>query len=298
MQHIIPSTTYAYLFCRHPYDTGREHGFDTTAIALRAPLSVTSFVKYDSGWGSQPGVNGDDSDIPGYLNNGTDAVSYVLGTSATYWADKGWVMLLGVSDSNFNGVKLSFTALSNLGTNNIQFTTVPYPLMGDDGYYFASKPTHNGYLYPAALNLVDGTRSFNLTQKGQFELVYGFVPHYNTLEQRILAMRSVTVTTSSTAQDPQVLVAVTTRLDTNLNQRYSSTQPVAYGAVPYSPVSFSQVEVDTVGYLPQFFTTSPLFPATPSSQGQTLTKIVECTSTVPWPAGHPDHMITGLTNLR
>jgi hypothetical protein len=286
--NIIPGTTYAYLFCRHPYDTG-EHGFDTTAVA-RAPLSnLTSFVKYDSGWGSQPGVNGDDSDIPGYLNNGTDAVSYVLGTSATYWADKGWVMLLGVSDSNFNGIKLSFTALSNLSTNSIQFTTFPYPLFGDDGYYFASDPPHNGYLYPAALNLLDGTRSFNLTQKGQFELVYGFVPRYNTLEQRILAMRSVTVSTSSTAQDPQVLVAVTTRLDTNFKQRYSSTQPVAYGLDPdhSEPVgSFSQIEVDTVGYLAQFVTANPV------SQGQSLTKLVECTSTVPWPDGHPDHMIT------
>lgn len=285
--NIIPGTTYAYLFCRHPTNTTSDpNRFDTTGLA-RAPLSnLTTFVKYDNGWGSQPGVNGQDSDIPGYLNDGTDALSSKLGTSATYWKDKGWVMLLGVSDASFNGIKLSFTGLSNLGTNNVQFTTFPYPLMGDEGYYFASNPTHNAYLYPAALNLLDGTRSFDLTQKGQFEFVYGFVPHYNTLGQRILAMRSVTVTTSSTAQDPQVLVALTTRLDTNFNQRYSSTQPVEYGVEPYSPVSFSQVEVDTVGYLPQFFST------TPKSQGQTLTKMVECTSTAPWPAGHPDHLIT------
>jgi hypothetical protein len=291
--NVIPGTTYAYLFCRHPSNTASDGTrFDTTGLA-RAPLSnLTSFVKYDSGWGSQPGVNGQDSDIPGYLNDGTDAPSSILGTSATYWKDKGWVMLLGVSDSKFNGVKISFTGLSNLGTNTVQFTTFRYPLMGDEGYYFKSNPTRNAYLYPAALNLLDGTRSFDLTQKGQFELVYGFVPHYNTLEQRILAMRSVTVTTSSTAQDPQVLVALTTRLDTSFNQRYSSTQPVEYGAEPYSPVSFSDVEIDTVGYLPQFFTTSPLFPASPTSQGQTLTKIVECTSTAPWPSGHPDHLIT------
>lgn len=283
----IAGTTYAYMFCRHPSNTSSDPTrFDTTGLA-RAPLSnLTSFVKYDNGWGSQSGVNGNDSDIPGYLNDGTDAVSYKLGTSATYWKDKGWVMLLGVSDPNFNGVKISFTALSNLGTNNVQFTTFPYPLMGDEGYYFAKNPTRNAYLYPAALNLLDGTRSFDLTQKGQFEFVYGFVPHYNTLAQRILAMRSVTVTTSSTAQDPQVLVALTTRYDSTFNQRYSSTQPVEYGVEPYSPVSFSQVEVDTVGYLPQFFST------TPTSQGQTLTKIVECTSTAPWPAAHPDHLIT------
>jgi len=285
--NIIPGTTYAYLFCRHPSNTSSDPSrFDTTGLA-RAPLSnLTSFVKYDNGWGTQPGVNGADSDIPGYLNDGTDALSHKLGTSATYWKDKGWVMLLGVSDSNFNGIKLSFTGLSNLGTNSVQFTTFPYPLMGDDGYFFASNPAHNAYLYPAAVNLLDGTRSFDLTQKAQFEFVYGFVPHYNTLGQRILAMRSVTVNTSSTAQDPQVLVALTTRLDTNFNQRYSSTQPVEYGVEPYSPVSFSQVEVDTVGYLPQFFST------TPTSQGQTLTKIVECTSTAPWPAGHPDHLMT------
>lgn len=285
--NIIPGTTYAYLFCRHPSNTSSDPSrFDTTGLA-RAPLSdFTSFVKYDNGWGSQPGVNGQDSDIPGYLNDGTDAVSYKLGTSATYWKDKGWVMLLGVSDSNFNGIKMSFTGLSNLGTNNVQFTTFPYPLMGDEGYFFASNPTHNAYLYPAALNLLDGTRSFDLTQKGQFELAYGFVPHYNTLAQRILAMRSVSVTTSSTPQDPQVLVALTTRYDSTFNQRYSSTQPVEYGVEPYNPVSFSQVEVNTLGYLPQFFSTNP------TSQGQTLTKIVECTSTAPWPAGHPDHLVT------
>lgn len=286
--NIMPGTTYAYLFCRHPYNTG-EHGFDTTAVA-RAPLSnLTSFVKYDGGWGSQPGVNGDDSDLVGYLNDGTDAPSSILGTSVTYWKDKGWVMLLGVSDTSFNGVKLSFTALSNLGTNDVGFTTFPYPLMGDDGYYFASNPAHNAYLYPAALNLLDGTRSFDLTQKGQFEFVYGFVPHYNTLTQRILAMRSVTVTTSGTTQDPQVLVAITTRYDSGLNQRYSSTQPVAYGldADHSEPIgSFSQIEVDTVGYLAQFVTASP------KSQGQSLTKLVECTSSVPWPDGHPDQMIT------
>jgi len=288
--NIISGTTYAYLFCRHPTNTTSDPSrFDTTGLA-RAPLSnLTSFVKYDNGWGSQPGVNGADSDIPGYLNDGTDAPSYKLGTSATYWKDKGWVMLLGVSDSNFNGVKLSFTALSNLGTNSVQFTTFPYPLMGDDGYYFASNPAHNGYLYPAALNLLDGTRSFDLTKKGQFEFVYGFVPHYNTLAQRILAMRSVTVSASGTAQDPQVLVALTTRLDTNLNQRYSSTQPVEYGLDAHhsEPVgSFPQVEVDTVGYLAQFAKPNPV------SQGQSLTKLVECTSSVPWPDGHPDHMVT------
>jgi len=287
--NIIPGTTYAYMFCRHPSNTTSDGSrFDTTGLARAALSNLTSFVKYDNGWGSQPGVNGQDSDIPGYLNDGTDAVSYKLGTSATYWKDKGWVMLLGVSDSSFNGIKMSFTALSNLGTNDVQFTTFPYPLMGDEGYYFASNPTRNAYLYPAALNLLDGTRSFDLTQKAQFELVYGFVPHYNTLEQRILAMRSVTVSTSSTAQDPQVLVALTTRFDSSFNQRYSSTQPVEYGVEPFSPVSFSQIEVDTVGYLPQFFSgTNP-----PMSQGQTLTKIVECTSTAPWPAGHPDHLIT------
>lgn len=287
--NVISGTTYAYMFCRHPSNTTSDPSrFDTTGLA-RAPLSnLANFIKYDNGWGSQPGVNGQDSDLVGYLNDGTDATSSILGTSATYWKDKGWVMLLGVSDSKFNGVKLSFTGLSNLGTNSVQFTTFAYPLMGDDGYYFASNPTHNAYLYPAALNLLDGTRSFDLTQKGQFEFVYGFVPHYNTLEQRILAMRSVTVTTSSTAQDPQVLVALTTRYDSTFNQRYSSTQPVEYGVEPYSPVSFSEIEVDTVGYLPQFFPGS----SAPVSQGQTLTRIVECTSTAPWPSGHPDHLIT------
>jgi len=286
----IAGATYAYMFCRHPSNTASDPSrYDTTGLA-RAPLSgMSSFTKYDNGWGTQPGVNGIDSDIPGYLNDGSDTLSYKLGTSATYWKDKSWVMLLDVSDSSFNGIKLSFTGMSNLATNAVQFTILPFPLMQDEGYYFTSNPAHNAYLYPSAINLVDGTRSFDLTQKAQFELAYGFVPHYNTLEQRILAMRSVTVTTSSAALDPQVLVAITTRYDSTFNQRYSSTQPVAYGlnADHSEPVgSFADIEVDPVGYLAQFVTSNP------TSQGQTLTKLVECTSATPWPDGHPDHMIT------
>jgi hypothetical protein len=285
----IAGTTYAYMFCRHPTNTTSDpNRFDTTAIA-RAPLTnLSSFTKYNNGWNGQPGVNGTDSDLEGFFNDGSGRTSSKLGTSATYWKDKGWVMMLGVSDSSFNGIKLAFTGLSNLDTNNIQFTIFPYPLFADDGYDFASNPAHNLYAYPAALNLVDGTRTFDLAQKSQFELVYGFVPPANTLAQRILAMRSVTVSTSSTAQDPQVLVAMTTRYDSTFNQRYSSTQPVAYGAEPYSPVSFSEIEVDTLGYLPQFFPGS----TAPTSQNQTLSKLVECTSNAPWPSGHPDHLIT------
>lgn len=286
----IAGTTYAYMFCRHPTNTTSDpHRFDTTGLA-RAPLTnLTSFIKYDNGWGTQPGVNGADSDLVGYLNDGTDATSSILGTGASYWKDKGWVTLFAISDSSFHGIKVSFTGISNLGTNNVQFTIFPYPLFSDLGYEFKSKPDYNLYVYPSALSLTDGSRAWDLTQGGQFLLTYGFVPHNNTLEQRILAMRSVSVTQSGTAVDPQVLVAITTRLDSNFNQRYSSTQPVEYGLDPdYSePVgSFSQVEVNTVGYLAQFVGSNP------TSQGQTLTKLVECTSKAPWPDGHPDHMIT------
>lgn len=289
----IADSVYAYLFCRRPTDT-------YSAVA-RKPLSSlgnsgVGFVKYDNGWGSQPGVNGTDSPLNGLIA-GTSTNSKQLGSGASYWKDQNWIMLLNVSDISFGGLKASFTALPNLQSNSIAFTTLPEPLFiqepdpNTNKYPYETNPPRNLYIYPSVLSLVDGTRTWDLTQKGQFLLAYTFVPHYSDLDfNRILAMRSVTVTKSGTAQDPQVLVALTTRYDSNYNQRYTSTQPLAVGnpsAVPqaYTSGTFSQIVADPVAYLAE----------KPSSQGQTLTKLIECRASgnPPWPGtGHPDRLIT------
>jgi hypothetical protein len=286
----VQDSTYAYLFCRNPTS-------DTTTLA-RAPLTnLPSFIKYDNGWGSEPGINGADSNLVGTIvGSGPDAgkTSSQLGTGASVWADNSMVMLLSVSDAHFAGLKASFTGLSNVEGNSVGFSILDDPLFVQEtnssgGYPYGSNPPHYLYIYPSVVSLVDGTRTWNLTQKDQFLLAYAFVPPYNNLSHRILAMRSVTVSKSSTAQDPQVLVALTTRYDSTYNQYYSSTQPVAYGtntSFSYPAGTFSQINVDTVGYFPQL-------PAdNPTSQGQTMTKIVECRSSAPWPSGHPDHLIT------
>jgi hypothetical protein len=286
-------TVYAYLFCRHPED-------NTTRVA-RAPLSTLSnttgmFTKYDGGWGSQPGVNGADTALSGTIY-GTSTTSTHLGSSVSYWQDKNWMMLLNVEDTSFAGLKASFTAQTNLQSSPIGFTTLPYPLfvqeMPGGKYPYGNNPDKNLYIYPSVVSLVDGTRTWNLTQKGQFLLTYTFVPPPNILKDRILAARSVTVTTSGSALDPQVLVEISTRYDATFNQRYSSTQPVAYGTLSgsYALGSFSQVLVDPVAYLSQ---AAPNDPA-PTSQGQALTKIVECRSDslTNWPSPtHPDRMLT------
>lgn len=288
----VNDSTYAYLFCRNPTS-------DTTTVA-RAPLTnLTHFIKYDNGWGSQPGVNGSDSNLVGTIvGSGSDAgdTSSQLGTGASVWADKNMVMLLGISDTKFAGLKASFTDLSNLQGNSIGFSTLDDPLFVQEtnalGHYpYGSNPPHYLYIYPSVISLVDGTRTWNLTQKDQFLLAYAFVPPHNDLSHRILAMRSVTVSDSGTTQDPQVLVALTTRYDSTYKQYYSSTQPVAYGtdtSFSYPSGTFPQISVDTVGYLPQLPADNPV------SQGQTLTKIVECRSTAPWPSGHPDHLVTSV----
>lgn len=290
----VRDNTYAYLVCRHPTNTAADPTRGNTTGLARAPLgSFSSFIKYDNGWGSQPGVNGSDSDLPGTVA-GTSNTSQVLGSSASVWNDKSWMMLLGVSDSSFAGLKVSFTALSNLTGSSIGFTILPEPLFVQEtnaaGHYpYGSHPPHNLYIYPSVVSLVDGTRTWDLTVKDQFLLAYTFVPPPNSLTQRILATRSVTVTKSSSAYDPQVLVELATRYDSTYHQYYSSTQPVAYGfdtANSYPSGTFSQITADPVGYLPQ------LPPANPVSQGQTLTKIVECRNTSPWPSGHPDHLVT------
>jgi hypothetical protein len=283
----VQDSTYAYLFCRNPTS-------DTTELA-RAPLTnLTSFIKYDNGWGSQPGVNGADTNLVGTVS-GTSTTSSFLGQGASVWADNSMVMLLSLTDANFVGLKASFTALPNLQTNSIGFTTLPDPLFVQEtnssgGYPYGSNPPHYLYIYPSVVSLVDGTRTWNLTQKDQFLLAYAFVPPHNDLSHRILATRSVTVSNSgTTAQDPQVLVELATRYDSGYNQYYSSTQPVAYGgdtSYSYPAGTFSQITADPVGYFPQLPASNPV------SQAQTLTKVVECRSSTPWPAGHPDHLIT------
>jgi hypothetical protein len=286
----IRDPTYAYMFCRNPVS-------NTTTLA-RAPLTdLTHFIKYNNGWGSQRGLNGRDSDIFGTIAGPSpDAgkTSSALGSGASVWEDKQMVMLLAASDPKFVGLKTSFTGLSNLRSGSIGFTTLPDPLFVQETassgrYPYGSNPPHYLYIYPSVLSPVDGTRSWDLTKKNQFLLAYAFVPPHNTLSHRLLAMRSVTVSKSSTAQDPQVLVALTTRYDPTYKQSYSSTQPVAYGVdtfFSYVPGTYSQIAVDTVGYLAQLPQDHPI------SQGQTLTKIVECRSSIPWPSGHPDHLVT------
>ncbi len=290
----INDSTYAYLFCRHPVNTGTE--------LARAPLSSLgnsdSFIKYDNGWGSQPGINGSSSEISG-VNASTGATSTVIGSSASYWQDKNWVMLLDIEDSNFKGLKTSFTPISDLQSNSISFTTLPEPLFIQEtnsaGHYpYQNNPPVNLYIYPSAVSLADGTRNWAGGQDGQFLLAYTFVPPTNTLQQRILAMRSVTVQTSTQAEDPQVLVALTTRYDSNYNQTYSSTQPLAAGPGLYlapnstNPgftyiVNNTSGNADRLGYLAQ----------KPTSQGQTLIPLWECHNNSSWPAsGHPDQLIT------
>ena len=296
----VQDSTYAYLFCRNPTS-------DTSTLA-RAPLTnLTSFIKYDGSWGSQPGINGSDTNLVGTITGtGPDAgkTSSSLGQGASVWADNNMAMLLGVTDAKFVGLKASFTGLSTLQTDTIGFTTLPDPLFVQEtnsggSYPYGSNPPHYLYIYPSVVSLVDGTRTWNLTQKNQFLLAYAFVPPRNDLSHRILATRSVTVSNSTSAQDPQVLVALTTRSDSTYNQYYSSTQPVAYGsdtAFSYPTGTFTTVKVDTVGYFAQLPADNAI------SQGQAMTKIVECRNgtfdssgnviTAPWPSGHPDHLIT------
>ena len=289
----IADKVYAYLFCRRPTDKN-------SAVA-RKPLSSLAksevgFVKYDNGWGHEPGINGADSPLTGLLA-GSSATTDKLGSSVSYWKDPNWIMLLNVEDIEFGGIKASFTSLSNLRSNAIAFTTLPEPLFIQEPdprtrrYPYETDPPRNLYIYPSVISLVDGSPSWDLAQKNQFLLVYTFVPNYNNLDtQRILAMRSVTVTTSSTPQDPQVLVALTTRYDSTYNQRYTSTQPLAVGdpiktPQAYTAGSFAKIVADPVAYLAQ----------KPSSQRQRLIRLVECRSSLnpPWPgAGHPDRLIT------
>jgi hypothetical protein len=292
----IADAIYAYLFCRRPTDL-------ETGVA-RKPLSSleeskVGFVKYDIGWGSEPGLSGTDSPLTGLIS-GTSTSTNKLGSSVSYWKDQNWIMLLNIEDITFGGLKASFTAFPNLRSNTIAFTTLPEPLFIQEpdtrtGHYpYETHPPRNLYIYPSAISLIDGSRTWDLTQKDQFLLAYTVVPNYNNLNtQRILAMRRVTVTKSSIPQDPQVLVALATRYDSNYKQRYTSTQPLAVGypsTAPqtYAADSFARIVADPVAYLAQ----------KPSSQQQVLIKLVECRSSVnpPWPGpGHPDRLITDNT---
>jgi hypothetical protein len=288
----ITDSTYAYMFCRRPWDIA-------TAVA-RNPLSSLSspnWQKYclndptncsgSTGWSGtfQNGLTGNDTPIYNQFTSDNK-----LGTSTSYWSDQGWIMLLNTEDANFGGMKASFTQISNLQTNSIAFTTLPCaqcgsgvgaPLMTEDGYSWKSYPTHNLYAYPSALSLANGGRTWTLVsgngyRSGQFLLAYTLVPPSNTLNQRFLVTRSVTVFAGTTTPDPQVGVDIARWLDSTNDQRYSGTQPPVW--TPWPATTFDK---DLGAYLV----------TVPKSQGQTLTKIVECANPT-WPANHSDILMT------
>jgi len=282
------------MFCRRPWDIA--------AAVARNPLSTLSapnFQKYcindatncpgSTGWSGtyQNGLTGNDTPLYNQFSNNK------LASSTSYWSDQGWLMLLNTEDAAFGGMKASFTQLANLQTNNIAFTTLPCPqcgsnagapLMTEDGYSWGDHPPHNLYAYPVALSLANGGRTWTLTpnsiggyRSGQFLLAYTLVPPSNTMNQRFLITRSVTVFAGlATAPDPQVGVDMARWLDSAHDQRYSSTQPPVW-----NPWPTTTLEKDLKAYL---VTVS-------HSRGQTLTKIVECVNNT-WPANHPDILVT------
>jgi hypothetical protein len=294
----ITDSTYAYLFCRRPWDIA--------AAVARTPLSTLSspnWQKYcindstncpgSTGWSGtfQNGLTGNDTPLYNQFLKSGQPSDDKLGGSTSYWSDQGWLMLLNTEDAAFGGLKASFTALSNLQTNSIAFTTLSCPqcgtnagapLMPEDGYYWQDNPTHNLYAYPVAMGASNGGRTWTLVgasnnvRTGQFLLTYTLVPPSNTMTQRYLIMRNVTVSVVATTPDPQVGIDIARWLDSTDDQRYTTTQ-----APVWTPWPATTFEKDLGAYL-----------ATVSvSQGQQLTKILECVNPT-WPTNHPDILLT------
>jgi len=141
----IAADGFAYLFCRRTSDT--NSGVARKPLAELADPRV-GFVKYNHDWGEESGLHGMDSPLPGTMA-GTGASTNRLGSSASVWKDRGWVMLLNVEDIAFGGLKVSFTTLPNLRSNAITFTTLPEPLFVEEpdtatgSYPYETHPTRN-----------------------------------------------------------------------------------------------------------------------------------------------------------
>lgn len=280
---VPPSSSYLYLYCRRTKDT-------QTSIA-RAPIS-SNFGQ--SNWKklTAPGTWG------GAWNSDDYGIG-LYGSSSSIFTNYGNVMLLRTELGGTGvprGVQMSFSATNDPTT----FTRVSEPLIYEDNYAFpygdcspnckasgqSSTATYSDLIaYPSALSGSDGSRNWN----GYFLLTYTYVPNNtdkagagtdssgNIMNHgRTLVMRNVSVSQESSAQSPQVGIALSRWYSSGIKQRISTTEPVPYNYV-------------TAGYALEQAHNGYLMTVPPASGSMT---VVECVSSANFPSSaNPDHLV-------
>lgn len=257
----IPFSGYLYLYCRRVQDT-------QTSIA-RAPLtsnfgqaSWRKLVAQET-WGG----SWDSDDYPVGLYGSSSSIFTNYGNVALLRSELG-------GSGTAHGVQISFSASSDATV----FTSILEPLIYEDKYQYPNaSSTSDLVAYPSALSSTDGSRNWS----GFFLLSYTFVPNSFDLlgapdNGRTLVMRNVSVSQESTAQSPQVGIALSRWYSSGINQRVSTVEVVPFN---YVGAGYA-LEKPNTGYL----MTTP-----PASGSKT---VVECVSTAGYPStANPDHLV-------
>lgn len=262
----IPYSGYLYLYCRRTQDT-------QTSIA-RAPLT-SNFAQ--STWQKLTAKG-----TWGGAWNSNDYAAGLYGSSASIITSYGNVALLRSElggTGTAHGVQLSFSS----STDPTAFTTIAAPLIYEDLYQYPNASSSSDLIaYPSALSGTDGSRNWS----SYFLLAYTFVPNSNDLlgapdNGRTLAMRNVSVTQETSAQSPQVGIALSRWSSSSISQRVSTVE-----VVPFNYVA--------PGYTLEQANTGYLLTVPPTSGSKTL---VECVSTADYPsAANPDHLVASFAS--
>jgi hypothetical protein len=260
----ISDGTYYYLYCLN--------SSNRNTFVARAPISNPNsgswFKFYQNSWSnsSAAGLGG------AFTALTSDLASNNIGQSAGVW--NGSALLIGAEHFTVaGGLLLSFSNMpgSYPGTTTPLFRSIPEPLLHMDAYNYPGPTAEDLIAYPSAFNNVDVTKNLG----NHFLLSYTFVESSNEPHHagRSIIIRDIYFTLETTAQSPQVGVALSRWVSSANNARISSTQ-----VPPQLDFASPTYELDT-GYV---MTKAP---------SQANNKIVECVNPT-WPSSSaPDHLL-------
>jgi len=203
--------SYSYTYCTR----ARADGWRT--IALRASstnLDPSSWKK----WSGTDWSLDNDSDNAAALINPDNVGEKFFGSSAGYLSTFQTALLLNPNNFNANGIQNKGIQIS-VSSDKINFSKVLDPLVPYLEQRLASRPNINeGFGYPSALNMQDGTRSF----PDRFLLSYVYIGN-NLLEKNQIARNVYVTKHNSPVSGPQVKLVLSRWSDKNSNNKWTTT---------------------------------------------------------------------------
>jgi hypothetical protein len=263
---------YYYLYCAKPVPNHPRQTF--VARALVSNPYPGNWDKYQNSAWTQPGVGGTFTEITSSLGSTT---VHNIGQSSSVWNSN--VMILGTeSFAVVGGLVMSFSAMPATYSGTPKFTTLAEPLLHMDAYAYGRPSPFELIAYPSALSNTTGSHDLS----NHFLLFYTYTEpdYFSAPQDRYLVTRDVYFTLETSAQSPQVGVALS---------RW-------YGVPTYGPYNGASAYWSTTAEVPGAYSTFAYqgdfgYLMTKALAG--TTKLVECAAS--WPNTHLDHLVTAMS---